>query len=70
MFEYGAVFGSDTAFLHYLSIEESVRCALLHEELLVVGVVDRREDALEALASAELHLCILNDVELLLRLDR
>ena len=46
---------------HHLRVQEHVEGPLLHEELLVVAVVKRREYSLEALAPLELQLCLFDD---------
>ena len=50
---------------HEFGVQNGIEGPFLHKELLVVAIVDRREDAFEALTATELHLGILADVFLL-----
>ena len=47
---------------HHLRVQEHVEGPFLHEELLVVAVVNRREYSLEALAPLELQFCFFDDL--------
>ena len=52
---------------HHFRVQEHVEGPLLHEELLVVAVVNRREYSLEALAPLELQFGLLDDLFLVFR---